>query len=154
MKNSKVFINYVSTVFFNKAASHATSFFFVVTDVKWKTCSSSYFSLLASCLLSLCMFLCNKFFLRRRTFHCKFDFLNLCTMKESSLWFVFRHKHTDVHGGSRGSRPLSFFCTVDIVPSNSLTNLKETLWKISLENRRNHQNNVPTAFSWGFSRLH
>ena len=37
-------------------------------------------------------------------------------------------------GGVQGSGPLPFFDTVQIVPSNSSTNLEETLWKISLKN--------------------
>ena len=84
-------------------------------------------------LLSLCVPVWNKFSLWRRTFHCTFDFQNFCTAKERSLRFVFRHKRADGHiaEGSRGSRPLPFFYTVQIVPSNSLTNLEETFWKVS-----------------------
>ena len=56
-------------------------------------------------------------------------------------------------GGSRGSGPLPIFDIVQIVPSNSSTNLEETMYKISLKNERIHQKDVPTAFSWSFSTL-
>ena len=49
--------------------------------------------------------------------------------------------------GSRGSGPLPFFDKVQILPSNSLTNLEETLSEISLKNEKIHQNDVPTVFS-------
>ena len=43
----KVFINYVWTVFLKKQRV-MRHLFFVLTYVKWKTCTSSYFSLLAT----------------------------------------------------------------------------------------------------------
>ena len=46
-----------------------------------------------SCSLPLCMPVWKNFSWRWRTFHCTFDFQNLCTMKERSLWFVFKQKH-------------------------------------------------------------
>ena len=148
----KVFINYVWTVFLKKQRVMRHVFFC------FDRCEMKNLHLLLlffagdSCLLSLCMLVWNKFSLRTRTFRCAFDFLNLCTVKQRSLWFAFRHKHTGAHGGSRGSRPLPFFYIVKTVPS-TLTKLKQTLWKISLKNKRIHQSNVPTAFSWSFSTL-
>ena len=53
-------------------------------------------------------------------------------------------------GRSRGSRPLPFLNTVQIVPSSSSTNLEEALWKISFKNETIDQNDLPTALSWSF----
>ena len=63
-----------------------------------------------SCLLSHCMLAWNKFSLRRRTFHCTFNFKNLCTTKKRSFRFVFRHKHRRAStGGFQGIQTPALF---------------------------------------------
>ena len=142
--------------FLKRAASYATLSFLLCID----RCEMKNVQLLLlffadnSYLPSHCMLAWNKFSLQRRTFHCTFNFKNLCTTKKRSFRFVFKHKHRRASTGvSRGSRPLPFFCTVQIMSSNYLTYLEETLWKISLNNERIHQKDVSTAFAWSFSTL-
>ena len=77
----KVFINYAWTVFLKKQQVMRHPFFC------FDRCEMKNLHLLLlffvgdSCLLSLCILVWNKFSLRRRTFHCTFDFLNFCTVK-------------------------------------------------------------------------
>ena len=84
---SKVFINYVWTVFLKKQRVMWHLFFC------FDRCEMKNLHLLLpffagdSCLLFLCMLIWNKFSLQRRTFHCTFDFLNLCTVKITLVCF-------------------------------------------------------------------
>ena len=130
-------------------------FFYVSTDVKWKTCSSSYFSLLTTVVYSRTVCLHETNFPCEGGHSIAHSILKTCAQQRKGHFGLFLDTNTGVHllGGSRGSRPLPFFCTVQIMSSNYLTDLEETLWKISLNNERIQENDVSTAFSWSFSTL-
>ena len=54
------------------------------------------------------------------------SFHNICRIEACNFFKNELFPGAHLGGGSRGSRPLPFFDTVQIVPSNSETNLQET----------------------------
>ena len=54
------------------------------------------------------------------------SFYNICRIEACNFFKNELFPGAHLGGGSRGSRPLPFFDTVQIVPSNSETNLQET----------------------------
>ena len=79
----------------------------------------------------------HKFLLALFTHKCYRNFLSMLTKKTKQKQICYV---SDAYIGreSRGSVPLPFFDTDEIVPSNSSTNIVETLRKLSLKNERIH----------------